>query len=719
MPPFFTAQVAVGGILCAIATLHLVLSTRHIQRQLHLTFSLIALSVAVEAFLTPWRYRAESGEDLLLAVKWSSPFHVLFGVSLVWFTRAYAGWKKSSIPIAITVLGAIVVALHILLPYGIIFNAVPSLRPARLPWGELIIAPVAPRNPMLVLGNIFSTGLIVFLITSCVRLWREGETRKAKALAIGLAPTVFVAWPHGLLTDWGLASPPYLYNFAFFGLVLIMSLDLVNDAVRAVELSRKVESSDLRWRTLLENVRLLVVGLNRDGALNYVNPFFSSISGYSREELLDRKFEVVLPQEEIASFNELFNRAISGQVPEHAKSQLLRKDGGRRTIFWSNVLIYDEQGAIAGTLSIGADITKQAEAEGARDEAIRKLEDLRLRLEAENLYLKEEIFADIDSHNIIGQSAAIRYVVHKIHQVAATAATVLIEGETGVGKELVARAVHQASPRATGPFIRVNCAALSPTLIESELFGHEKGAFTGADRVRKGRFELADGGTLFLDEVGELPSDVQAKLLRVLQEGEFERVGDSHTRRVDVRMIAATNRDLRREVDANRFREDLFYRLQIYPITVPPLRERREDIPPLVRYFATKLARRHGKSIDEVPGHVMKEMAAWDWPGNVRELENVIERAVISSPGPMLAVSREFAQSRSDRMTDSSNSLVSLEHMERTYILRVMEHTNWQIAGSGGAAEILCLHPNTLRSRMAKLGISRESRMARQRGVGA
>lgn len=682
-------------------------------------FSLIALGVAIEAFLTPWRYRAESGESLLLAIKWSSPFHVLFGVSLVWFTKVYAGWKKSSIPIAITALGAFVIGLHLFLPYGLIFTAVPSLRAVRLPWGELIVAPVAPRNPMFILANIFSTGLIVYLITSCVRLWREGDVRRAKVLAIGLAPTIFIAWPHGLMANWGLASPPYLYNFAFFGLVFIMSLDLVNDAVRTVELSRKVETGERRWRTLLENVRLLVVGLNRNGCFNYVNPFFLSVSGYSREELLNRELKVIVPPADVAQFTEQFHRAISGQVQEYTRGHLLRKAGGQRSIFWSNALVYEDNGAIAGTLSIGVDVTEQEEAEAARDDAIRKLEEMRARLEAENLYLKEEIFADVDSHDILGQSAAIGYVVHKIHQVAATTATVLIEGETGVGKELVARAVHLASSRATGPFVRVNCAALSPALIESELFGHEKGAFTGADRVRKGRFELADGGTLLLDEVGELPSDVQAKLLRVLQEGEFERVGDSHTRRVDVRLIAATNRDLRREVEANRFREDLFYRLQIYPITVPPLRERREDIPVLVRHFATKLARRHGKVIDEVPGHVMKALVDWEWPGNVRELENVIERAVISSAGPMLVVPRDFAQSRSERVVDSFDSLVPLDQMERTYILRVMEHTDWQIAGSGGAAEILCLHPNTLRSKMAKLGISRESRLARQRANGA
>ena len=269
---------------------------------------------------------------------------------------------------------------------------------------------------------------------------------------------------------------------------------------------------------------------------------------------------------------------------------------------------------------------------------MKELAALKEQLEAENQYLKLEYLQPVENTDFIGESDAIRYVLHKISQAAPAEVTVLIEGETGVGKELAARAIHRGSPRSKMPFIRVNCAALPGTLIESELFGHEKGSFTGADRNRQGRFELAEGGTLFLDEIGELPLDIQAKLLRVLQEGEFDPVGGTKTREANVRLIAATNRSLRREVAAGRFREDLYSRLMVFPITVPPLRDRRGDIPLLVEHFTQKLSRKHGRHISEIPLRVIQTLTANDWPGNVRELEKVIERAVITSRTETLAL---------------------------------------------------------------------------------
>lgn len=719
MPPFMTAQLVVGGILLTIAALHFALSAHGIRRQLNFMFALVALFAAGDAFVAPWRYGAETGEGLVLAVKWSTSFQGLFGVTAAWFVANYADRRETWFPKALALYTLAVIALHLVLPYGLLFRALPELQPLQLPWGESIVSPRVQRSPLLVLANVVGFSASAYVVICCVGLWRQGNVQKARILGIAVAPIVLVAYPQGVMINWGLASPPYLYSFTFLGLVLVMSLDLINDSVRTAELSRKVEINERRWRTLLENVQLLVAGCDRAGVFNYVNPFFRSVTGYKQEEILGRNLEEFIPPTHSASVRDLFQRMISGDVQEYSKFSILRKDASQRSIFWSNVVVHDDLGAIAGTLSIGADVTEQVQAEVARDEALRRLEEMRARLEAENVYLKEEVFADSDSPHIIGQSAAIRYVVHKIHEVSKTAATVLIEGETGVGKELVARAVHDGSTRSKGPFIRVNCAALPPSLVESELFGHEKGAFTGADRLRKGRFELADGGTLFLDEVGELPVDIQAKLLRVLQEGEFERVGDSKTKKIDVRIVAATNRNLKREVAAGRYREDLFYRLQIYPITVPPLRERREDIPLLARHFTTRLATRYGKSINEIPGHVMKELSDWDWPGNVRELENVIERAVISSSGPSLAIPRDFGQRKSERVSEVPTSFVSLDEMERIYIRQVLDHTDWKIAGPGGTAEILCLHSNTLRSRMAKLGISRDLRAARHLSNGA
>jgi chemotaxis protein methyltransferase CheR len=289
--------------------------------------------------------------------------------------------------------------------------------------------------------------------------------------------------------------------------------------------------------------------------------------------------------------------------------------------------------------------------------------------------------------------------------VAPSATTVLIQGETGTGKELVAEAIHALGPRKDRPLVKVNCAALPPSLAESELFGHEKGAFTGALAQRKGRFELADGATLFLDEVGELSPELQAKLLRVLQDGTFQRVGGDHTLRVDVRVVAATNRNLSREVATGRFREDLWYRLNVFPITVPPLRQRRDDIPLLARTFVERTSARLSRPVLEIPRSVMGELQSHDWPGNVRELQNVIEQAVLVSDGGSLRLPERPAQVSATGA--SVGGMKTLEEMERAHILTVLQATGWKLEGREGAAAVLGLKPSTLRSRMLKLDIRR------------
>jgi chemotaxis protein methyltransferase CheR len=294
-------------------------------------------------------------------------------------------------------------------------------------------------------------------------------------------------------------------------------------------------------------------------------------------------------------------------------------------------------------------------------------------------------------------------VLYKVEQIAVSDTTVLILGETGTGKELAARAIHDLSLRKGRTLVKVNCASLSANLIESELFGHEKGAFTGSLSRHLGRFEVANGATLFLDEIGELPMELQSKLLRVLQEGEFERLGSSHTIKVDTRIIAATTRNLEEEVRKGRFREDLWYRLNIFPITMPPLRERMDDIPLLVDAFVKKIARRLGKTIEIIPVTVMEALQEYSWPGNVRELENVLERAVINSSGPKL----RLVDALKKPFKDVSASPKTLEAVERDYILRVLEQTKWKVSGKNSAAEILDLDRSTLRARMVKLNIQK------------
>jgi DNA-binding NtrC family response regulator len=330
------------------------------------------------------------------------------------------------------------------------------------------------------------------------------------------------------------------------------------------------------------------------------------------------------------------------------------------------------------------------------------IEELLARIRT-HLSLRKQMEKDrpalTDSLSLIGASQAIARVKTQIAQVARTDSSVLIQGETGTGKELVAAAIHEQSRRKSRPLVKVNCAALPRDLVESELFGHEKGAFTGAAQQRQGRFELADGGTLFLDEVGELPPEAQAKLLRALQEREFERVGGTKTIRVDVRVIAATNRDLQQSL-----RPDLYYRLNVFPISLPPLRERREDIPVLVQHLAEKAARKLGRELEAVSPAFLARAAGHDWPGNVRELENVIERALIMSGGSLLDGADVFTPVTAPEAKPSMNTL---EDMERAYIERVLDATNWQVEGEGGAAQVLGLNPSTLRGRLRKLGIRR------------
>jgi formate hydrogenlyase transcriptional activator len=330
--------------------------------------------------------------------------------------------------------------------------------------------------------------------------------------------------------------------------------------------------------------------------------------------------------------------------------------------------------------------------------ALAEVEQLKNNLQAENTYLREEIKQTARFDDIVSQSKRFGQVLRQIEQVAPLQTTVLIEGESGTGKELLARAVHQHSGRKNKSLIKINCAALPATLIESELFGREKGAFTGATGQKIGRFELADGGTLFLDEIGEMPLELQPKLLRVLQEGEFERVGGNKTLRVGVRVVAATNRDLEKEVAEGRFREDLYYRLNVFPIKTLPLRDRKEDIPVLVRHFCDKHAPGMGKKIDTIPAEVIDKLTAYDWPGNIRE------RALILSAGRRL----DLADWSGRRQTGAKPvGFQTMEEFERTYIIQVLEHTRWKVSGKNGAADILDMIPTTLDSRMKKLGIQR------------
>ena len=432
---------------------------------------------------------------------------------------------------------------------------------------------------------------------------------------------------------------------------------------------------------------------------------------------------------EIQRLQELFDRVLSGKSQFHSINfPFFTTTSGPKTIHLSARVVHkmddnlqliilsaddvthieqhkDDSRAIAKERSLHIS-TAQEESEKSQvlsDAAFAEIQRLKDLLEAERAYLQDEIKLEYNHEDIIGKSEAIKNVFHKVEQIAGTDTTALVLGETGTGKELVARAIHSLSLRKGRALVKMNCAALPSNLIESELFGHEKGAFTGAHSRRLGRFEVANGATLFLDEIGELPLELQPKLLRVIQNGEFERLGSSNTITVDVRIIAATNRNLEEEVRKGHFRDDLWYRLNIFPILVPPLRGRTEDIPLLVDYFVRKIAKRLGKTIEFIPLNVMHALQNYHWPGNIRELENVLERGVINSSGPKLRLIDELKRP----FKSMTSSQQTLEAVEREYILLVLAQTNWKVGGKDSAAEILGLDRSTLRARMRKLNIQK------------
>ena len=441
----------------------------------------------------------------------------------------------------------------------------------------------------------------------------------------------------------------------------------------------------------------------------FLNEGWLKFTGRTMEEELGIGWASGVHPEDVDRCLETYMAAFDSRVEFEMEYRLRRFDGEYRWVLEHGVPVLESDGSVRGYVGSCIDITERKESEKALIEANerlveanRQIENFKEKLKNENVYLQEEIKVERSHQEVVGQSEAIRRVLMKAEQVAPTNSTVLLLGETGTGKELIARAIHRYSKRKDRLMVKVNCAALPATLVENELFGREKGAYTGALTREIGRFELAHESTIFLDEIGELPLELQAKLLRVLQEGEFERLGSSRTIRVDARLIVATSRNLEAAVREGKFREDLYYRLNVFPIQIPPLRERREDIPMLTWHFLRDLGGRMGREIETVRVSTMNSFERYSWPGNVRELRNVIERHLIAYKGPV------FEAELPPMIRPVPSAEETAEQVERNHIHRILERTGWRIRGHGGAAETLDLKPTTLESRMRRLGIVRQ-----------
>ncbi len=501
----------------------------------------------------------------------------------------------------------------------------------------------------------------------------------------------------------------------------VLENDPDGTAVRTISMYTEVAvqaRADMKYRQLYRSTPAMLHTVDASGCIVTVTDHWLKKMGYTRNEVVGRSIMDFFTESDRARYaSGRLQELISGGEFQNEARQMVTKDGVVMDLVMSAISERDESGSVRRMLVASKDVTERNRAERALRETLAENARLREEIERERDYLREEVNVAMNFGRIVGKSPALKYMLAQVEAVAQTPASVLILGESGVGKELVAHAIHARSPRHDAPLVKVNCASIPKELFESEFFGHVKGAFTGAHRDRVGRFQLADGGTIFLDEIGEIPLELQGKLLRVLQESEFERVGDDVTRAVDVRVIAATNRDLQRQVDEGEFREDLYYRLSVFPIEVPPLRRRKEDVVQLAQHFLERTCHDFGRQPMGLNRRQVEMISRYDWPGNVRELKNVIERAVILSQGNVLRLDLSLpeianppsgqAQAVAPPAGDDVLTDDELRDLQKKNLLKALRQTGWRVSGKGGAAELLGVRPTTLADRIRSFGLKK------------
>lgn len=669
----------------------------------NLMFTLAALGAALLAVSELLFFRTTTIERYNLLIKLVHIPLFLLIVSITWFVWFNFKTGRLWMAITITVLWAIGLILNFIVGDNLTFMELEGLKPIVTYTGETTFIPYGKVNNWGNLANLASVLLIIYVIDAMIRLIRLENKRRAYVLGLGIVFFMLVAGLMAPLIDYGVFESAYMVSLPFTAILFAMSLELTNDLMGVFSLSQEILTKEARWSKLLNDIRLPVVEVNNKGVVRYVNPYFLELTGYGEEEIIDKSWiENFIPEHSRKELMKSFSLPLRPDFPRHFQNPILSKSGKELMIFWSNVSIENGNDNPGGIIAVGNDVTQ-------REEALKKVIELKQELEIENLALKESFEDGLNVSSIVIRSDASKYSFQKAKEVAGVDTTVLLQGETGVGKGIYAKFIHEQSKRVSQAFLQINCAAIPPDLLESELFGYEKGAFTGAAKRKKGRFELADKGTLFLDEIGELPMALQPKLLRVLQSGEFEPLGSERTMVVDVRIILATNRILSEEVQKGNFREDLFYRINVFPITIPPLRKRKEDIPELIEYFVHLFQKKYEKKITGISKSTYTAFSKYDWPGNIRELQNVIERAVISSKGDTIRINGLLDGSTAVSKTKKGlqkNTPMRLSDVEKAHIIHVLNQCNWRIHGENGAAELLDINPSTLRSRMKKLDIS-------------
>jgi PAS domain S-box-containing protein len=678
---YFSIAMITAGISAAMGSVSLLLGFKQKENKSYLLFGCMGWSLVLFILTPPVGFITldVAPYETLMLIK--RVFIFLYYAVFPWFIYHFTGRPGMRIPRIITV--------FTIASYFVMFTtSTPFERPL---WTHFAAV-------------IFGVNL-AYGIAGAAWMFHAGEKREAKWLSLAMAffgvlyisalsNHIYFEITGGNLFGMQRYFPIHLNSLA---LMFIVGLRLQQVAFQKVALEKVLETQRTRWKALLENMPLLILEINRDGQIITANNFAASHLGLSSPDHLIGKnwFALFTSAEEETKARHLFaNGSHPSMLPAINGTFSIE---GRTPIFvnWLSFVSSTETAGAGGIVLVGLDVTSQ-------ESALVEVAKLKLEIEKENLNRFYNVATSI-STEIIGSSKAIGYTLQKAQQVAATTATVLLEGETGVGKELFADYIQSNSLRKDKPFIKVNCSAMPSELIEDELFGHEKGAFTSASAARVGRFELADGGTILLDEIGELPLSVQPKLLRVLQQGEFERVGGQKTIHVDVRIIAATNRDLNKEVAEGRFRSDLLYRLNVFPISIPALRNRKEDLDLLIASFIKMKSVKYGKTFQQISKADLNRLFEYPWPGNIRELRNLIERSVIQSEGDTLKL-----QWLEHGLPESPSA--SLEEIEKQHIMRVLKDCSWRINGVNGAAERLDMNPNTLRSRMKKLNITRDMR---------